>query len=128
MKYKQRGASYIGIFFGIVLAAFAVKLAVALFPAFWDDHIINKEIVDTLIVLPTTATQRQFKEDMSRRLEMNNVRTVKVDDILKITNSSGGLVVKKQYEIRESFFSNVELVMTFQKDFDQSSLLTNGKK
>lgn len=122
MFYKQRGASYLGIFFGIVLAAFAIKLAVALMPPFWDDRIINKEIESSLVALPKNATQRQFKDDLSRRFDMNNIRHVKVDDILQATNVSGGLSVKKDYQISAPFFANVSLVMTFKQDFEQSTM------
>ncbi len=125
MLYKQRGASYIGIFFGIILAAFAIKLSVALLPPFWDDRLINKEIEASLSSLPKTATQRQFKDDMVRRLEMNNIRDLKIDDVVSATNISGGLSVKKEYQIRSAFFANVELVMTFKKEFEQSTM--NGK-
>ncbi|OUY08429.1 DUF4845 domain-containing protein [Acinetobacter populi] len=127
MRHKQRGASYLGIFFAIVLAAFAVKLAVALFPPFWDDRIINMAISEALTTLPKEATQRQFKEDLSKRLEMNNIRNLKVDDIVQVTNNNAGLAVNKSYEVRELFFANVELVMTFKQDFNQSSLKTGGK-
>lgn len=127
MRHRQRGASYLGIFFAIVLAAFAVKLAVALFPPFWDDRIINMAISEALTTLPKEATQRQFKEDLSKRLEMNNIRNLKVDDIVQVTNNNAGLAVNKSYEVREPFFANVELVMTFKQDFNQSSLKTGGK-
>lgn len=127
MKYKQRGASYLGIFFAIVLAAFAVKLAVALFPPFWDDRIVNMAITEALTSLPKDTTQRQFKEDLSKRLEMNNIRDLKADDIVQVTNNSSGLTVNKSYEVREPFFANIELVMTFKQEFNQSNLTTGGK-
>ncbi len=119
MRYKQRGASYFGIFFAIVVVAFAAKLAVALVPPFWDDRVINQEITAALSSLPKTATQRQFKDDMSRRFSMNSINSLKIDDIVEVNSTSNGLSVQKKYEVREPFFSNVELVMTFEKDFDQ---------
>lgn len=123
MKYRQRGASYLGIFAIIIAAAFAIKLAVAIWPAYWDDRIINKEINDALAALPKDATQSKFKQELSRRLEMNNIRDLKVDDIVQVTNTSG-IAVKKEYEVRKPFISNIELMMTFKKDFDQRSIAT----
>ncbi len=123
MKYRQRGASYLGIFALIIAAAFAIKLAVAIWPAYWDDRIINKEINDALAALPKDATQSKFKQELSRRLEMNNIRDLKVDDIVQVTNTSG-IAVKKEYEVRKPFISNIELMMTFKKDFDQRSIAT----
>lgn len=124
MLHKQRGVSYIGIFLGIVVAAFAVKLAVAVWPAYWDDRIIDSQIKESLIGLSKGATPAQFKQDMARRLDMNNIRDVKIDDLMKVTNTSG-LAVKKEYEVRKPFILNIELLMTFKKDFDQRSVATS---
>ena len=82
---NQRGASYLGIFFAIILFALAAKIAVAVWPAYWDDHIINSQIEEALATLPKDTTQNKFKQDLSQRLEMNNIRDIKVDDILQVT-------------------------------------------
>lgn len=120
---NQHGASYLGIFFAIILFALAAKIAVAVWPAYWDDRIINSQIEEALATLPKDTTQNKFKQDLSQRLEMNNIRDIKVDDILQVTNTAG-LAVKKDYEVRKPFLMNMSLLMTFQKDFDQRSANT----
>lgn len=120
---NQRGASYLGTFFAIILFALAAKIAVAVWPAYWDDRIINSQIEESLATLPKDTTQNKFKQDLSQRLEMNNIRDIKVDDILQVTNTAG-LAVKKDYEVRKPFLMNMSLLMTFQKDFDQRSVST----
>ena len=120
---NQRGASYLGIFFAIILFALAIKIAVAVWPAYWDDRVINSQIEEALSSLPKDTTQNKFKQDLSQRLEMNNIRDLKVDDIMTVTNTAG-LAVKKDYEVRKPFLMNIALVMTFQKDFDQRSVNT----
>ncbi len=120
---NQRGASYLGIFFAIILFALTAKIAVAVWPAYWDDRIINSQIEEALATLPKDTTQNKFKQDLSQRLEMNNIRDIKVDDILQVTNTAG-LAVKKDYEVRKPFLMNMSLLMTFQKDFDQRSVST----
>lgn len=121
MLHKQRGVSYIGIFLGIVVAAFALKLAVAIWPAYWDDRVIDKLIVENLSKASKGSTPSTFKNEFRKSLEMNNINDLKVDDIVKVTNTSG-LAVKKEYEVRKPFMSNIELLMTFKKDFDQRSV------
>ncbi|MFC3903186.1 DUF4845 domain-containing protein [Acinetobacter marinus] len=120
---NQQGVSYLGIFFAIVLFALAIKIAVAVWPAYWDDRVINSQIEEALSSLPKDTTQNKFKQDLSQRLEMNNIRDLKVDDIMTVTNTAG-LAVKKDYEVRKPFLMNIALVMTFQKDFDQRSAST----
>lgn len=52
---------------------------------------------------------------------MNNVRDLKFEEIAQVTNVEG-LQVKKAYEIRKPFLLNIDLVLKFEKSFDQSSL------
>ena len=117
MMYKQKGVSFIGIFLVIVVAAFGLKLAVATWPAYWDDRIIDREIANAIASAPKGVTPTKFKQDLTRQLEMNNIRDLKVDDIMKVTNTNG-IAVNKEYEIRKPFIANIELVMTFKKDFN----------
>ena len=116
MLYKQRGVSFIGIFLAILVAVFAMKMAVAIWPAYWDDRIIDKEITNALVNAPKGTTPAKFKQDLARQLEMNNIRDLNINDIMKVTNTSG-LAVNKEYEVRKPFIANIELVMTFKKDF-----------
>ena len=51
---------------------------------------------------------------------MNNL-DVKFEDIAKVTKDNQ-LVVKKNYEVRKPFFLNIDLVLKFEKNFDQSSV------
>ena len=54
---------------------------------------------------------------------MNHNRDLKFDEIAKVTNTDG-LQVHKNYEIRKNFILNIDLVMKFEKDFDQSTVKT----
>ena len=114
--YKQKGVSFIGIFVIIVIAVFGMKMAVAIWPAYWDDNVINKQITDALASAPKGTTPTKLKQDIGRGLEMNNIRDLKVDDIMKVSHA-GSLEVYKEYEVRSNFIANIELVMTFKKDF-----------
>lgn len=116
MKKNQLGASYIGIFLGVVVAAFAIKLAVALWPAYWNDRTINKLIVDTLAKTSNGATPTAFKNELRKALDMNAINDLKVDDIVTVTNTAG-LEVKKEYEIRKQFIANIDVVANFKQDF-----------
>ncbi len=58
---------------------------------------------------------------MSQRLDMNGVRDLNFKDIAQVTNVDG-LQVKKDYEIRKPFLLNIDIVLKFEKSFDQSSV------
>ena len=120
MRKSQQGASYIAILFGVVLFAVAVKAAVAIWPAYWDDKIINTQIEGVLKDSPENITPAKFAKQMDQRLDMNGVRDLYFKDIAVVTYKDD-LIVKKKYEVRKPFMLNISLVMTFEKTFDQKS-------
>jgi hypothetical protein len=76
MRKSQQGASYIAILFGVILFAMAVKAAVAIWPAYWDDKIIDTQIQELLKESPDNIPAK-FTAQMDQRLEMNNVRDLR---------------------------------------------------
>ncbi|MCH7310766.1 DUF4845 domain-containing protein [Acinetobacter sp. ANC 4805] len=120
MRKSQQGASYIAILFGVILFAIAVKAAVAIWPAYWDDKIIDTQIQELLKESPDNVTPAKFAAQMEQRMEMNNVRDLRFSEIAQVTYADD-LVVKKKYEVRKPFMLNISLVMNFEKTFDQKS-------
>ena len=120
MRQSQQGASYIAFLFAAILFAIAVKAAVAIWPAYWDDKIIDTQIQGLLKDSPANITPTKFASDMGRRFEMNGIRDIQFKDIAEVTYR-GDLIVKKKYEVRKPFIKNLNLVMTFEKTFDQKT-------
>jgi hypothetical protein len=104
----------------VVLFAIAVKAAIAIWPAYWDDKIINTQIEGVLKDSPENITPAKFAQQMDQRLDMNGVRDLYFKDIAVVTYKDD-LIVKKKYEVRKPFMLNISLVMTFEKTFDQKS-------
>ena len=120
MRKSQQGTSYIAILFGVVLFAVAVKAAIAIWPAYWDDKLINTQIEGLLKDSPANITPSKFASQMDQRFEMNGIRDLYFKDIAQVTYKDD-LVVMKKYEIRKPFMLNISLVMTFEKTLDQKS-------
>ena len=121
MRKSQQGASYLAILFGVILFALAVKAAVALWPASWDDRVIDSQIEELIQNSASDITPAKFDMQMDQRLDMNNIRDLRFKDIAKVTTNNG-LNVSKKYEIRKPFLLNIDLVLTFEKNFDQRSV------
>ncbi|MEQ1104511.1 DUF4845 domain-containing protein [Acinetobacter ursingii] len=121
MRKSQQGASYLAILFGVILFALAVKAAVAIWPAYWDDRVINSQIEELIQNSASDITPAKFDMQMDQRLDMNNIRDLRFKDIAKVTTNNG-LNVSKKYEIRKPFLLNIDLVLTFEKNFDQRSV------
>lgn len=122
----QRGASYWGIMVGVLLAIVAVKAALIVWPAYWDNRLINASIEERLKT-STSSEPAQFMQDLEQQFNLNNLRDVQASDIMTVSNSGGALVVQVDYEVRKNFMGNVDLVVAFEKQFDQRALKAAGQ-
>lgn len=123
MRRNQKGASYIGFLIAIIGFAFLVKVTVAVWAPYWDDRVIDSQITELLQSSPKDIDPDKFNTQMGQRLEMNNVRDIKFKDIAQVTNTDG-IQVQKSYEVRKPFLLNIDLVLKFEKSFDQRSVQT----
>ncbi|HQW53905.1 MAG TPA: DUF4845 domain-containing protein, partial [Acinetobacter sp.] len=110
MRKSQQGASYIAILFGVVLFAIAVKAAIAIWPAYWDDKIIDTQIQGVLKDSPANITATKFATEMDKRFDLNGIRDIRFKEIGQATYKDDLIVIKK-YEVRKPFMMNISLVM-----------------
>ena len=123
MRKNQQGASYIGILVAIIGFAFLAKIAIAVWAPYWDDRVIDGQIAELLQNSPKDISPSEFESKIGQRFEMNGIRDIKFKDIAQVMNTDG-LQVKKDYEIRKPFLLNIDLVLKFEKSFDQRSVQT----
>ncbi|MDC5418444.1 DUF4845 domain-containing protein [Acinetobacter baumannii] len=121
MRKAQQGTSYLAILFGVVIFAIAVKAVLAVWPAYWDDRVINNQITELMQQSSADITPQKFMTQMDQRLEMNNIRDLHFKEIAEVFNQPS-LTVKKKYEVRKPFLLNIDLVLTFEKNFDKTSV------
>ena len=123
MRKNQQGASYIGILVAIIGFAFLAKIVIAVWAPYWDDRVIDGQIAELLQNSPKNISPSEFESKIEQRFEMNGIRDIKFKDIAQGMNTDG-LQVKKDYQIRKPFLLNIDLVLKFEKSFDQRSVQT----
>ena len=123
MRKNQQGVSYIGILIAIIGFAFLAKIVIAVWAPYWDDRVIDGQIAELLQNSPKDISPSEFESKIGQRFEMNGIRDIKFKDIAQVMNTDG-LQVKKDYEIRKPFLLNIDLVLKFEKSFDQRSVQT----
>lgn len=116
----QQGVSYIAILFAIIGFALLAKVLIAVWGPYVDDRMINNQIEEQFRNGPKNLSPAGFTKEMDKRFGMNMV-DMKFKDIAQVTNVDG-LQVKKDYEIRKPFLLNIDIVLKFEKSFDQSSV------
>ncbi|MFT4021723.1 MAG: DUF4845 domain-containing protein [Acinetobacter sp.] len=117
----QYGTGYIGYIFGLFAAAILFKIALAIGPAYWDDHVIDQQITAVLQQRNTAMSPSQFSSKVNTFLAMNHLKDIDFNDIAKVSGD-GQLQVQKHYEVRKHLFLNVDLILTFEKSFDQRTI------
>ena len=116
----QKGASYIAILLAVIGFAFMAKIAIAVWGPYVDDRLINNQIEEQLKNGPKNLSPAKFVSEMDKRFNMNMIE-MKFVDIAQVTDVDG-IQVKKDYEIRKPFLLNIDIVLKFEKSFDQSSV------
>lgn len=121
MLKAQQGTSYLTILVGIVAFAIIVKAIAALWPPYWDDRVLNKQIEALVSTSPENITPLKFVEQLNKDVDLYGVTDLDFEKVVRV-NTDNGLVVTKQYEVRKPFLFNIDLVLTFEKSFDQRSV------
>ncbi|WP_205342312.1 DUF4845 domain-containing protein [Denitrificimonas caeni] len=114
----QRGVSF---FTGLVILAllgFFASAAFKLIPHYIDNATLDKAIIaaDSSIGDSIDSTADLYSY-ISKTILANNIRDLKVDDIIQITQANNEFLVHLNYERREPLIKNINLVVTFDKKY-----------
>ena len=112
----QKGASYIAILLAVIGFAFMAKVLIAVWGPYLDDRLVEEQLKNG----PKNLSPAKFVSEMDKRFNMNMI-DMKFVDIAQVTDVDG-IQVKKDYEIRKPFLLNIDIVLKFEKSFDQSSV------
>lgn len=121
----QKGISYWGVVAMIFIAFIGIQFFVAAGSAYYDDFTLNKTITERLKSAPNDMSADSLMSSFSQQFDMNGLRDIKPADRLKVTND-GGIEVIKNYEVRNKFVGNIDLVVHFEKTFNQKAIKAAG--
>jgi hypothetical protein len=121
----QKGMSYWGVMTLIMVAVVFLKVGIIALPAYIDDRLIDKTIEERLRVVENRTMPAQLFSDLSQQFTMNNLRDIDPKNVLTITNVDG-LQVIKNYEVRKNLIANMDLVLHFEKTYDQRAIKTGA--
>ena len=119
---NQKGASFLSTLFVVVIFIFLAKILIAVWGPYFDDRMINREISEQLQTAPKDIPPSKFVTEMNQRLSRNGMVKLTFNDIAKVSTAENGLEVQKDYEVRKPFFLNIDLVLKYEKSFEQSSV------
>ena len=120
MPSRMRGLSMISWMLVLVIAVVLGTAAIRIIPAYMEYGTINTAINNTLQDNRIgMQSDQEVRQALGRRFDINNVNSISPNDVA-ISKQSGMLYLSIDYEVRESLFGNVDLVISFQKDYERS--------
>ncbi|QEY58983.1 DUF4845 domain-containing protein [Pseudomonas sp. C27(2019)] len=116
----QRGASFFSWLVILVLIAFFASAAFKLIPHYMDNKALEKAILaveEDKATGDKIDTVGDFYNHISKSMQVNSIRDLKMDDIIEVTQNNNDFLVHLKYEKRESLIKNIDLVVTFDKEY-----------
>lgn len=114
----QRGVSFFSGLVILALLGFFASAAFKLIPHYIDNAALDKAII---AADSSSGDSIESVADLysyiSKTMQANNIRDLKVDDIIQITPANNEFLVHLKYERRESLIKNINLVVTFDKEY-----------
>ena len=121
MKQRhQRGMSMSGWFLVIVLILSASSLGLSTVPAYLDHRTLDG-LVESLLERPDLGelSNARILDRLESSMKMNNLREMQIEDMVELERGTGTLKVHLVYEVREHLFSNVDVVMSFEEQYEK---------
>ncbi|MBL4608913.1 MAG: DUF4845 domain-containing protein [Pseudomonadales bacterium] len=118
MIKHQRGASGLSILFTIIIIVFFAGTGLKLTPVYLDNYTI-KGALDGLEEHPgiTKMSKSKIKSLLLKQLRINNVHNVKKEGIV-VKKEKGRLTVNIDYEVRLGLVQNIDLLVSFENQFE----------
>lgn len=109
----QRGTSYSGLLFGLLLSAVLLYFVVLLLPVYVD-HNFATSVIRSMADRNALATQSesQIRQDLQASLRLNNVRDFDTDNVFVLRDGSSTRV-HVRYARRVRLIGNIDLLVTF---------------
>jgi len=114
---RQRGASLPAVLLVGVILIFLATVAFKMVPHYLDYNAIQKSVEGFENVSPGSAkSPAAFYAYMQKAMEINSIRDIKAEDIMKVERNGNQFAVYIDYERREPMIKNLSLIAHFKKE------------
>lgn len=120
MTGRQAGASLSGMLVTVAVIGFIAYAAIKLVPIYLESFNVKASLNSLGEEVRQGASAGEIRGELMKRLQMNNVDSVRPEDV-EIKAMGRARVVVVNYEVRTRFYGNLYLVMAF----DESAVLAD---
>ena len=111
----QGGMTGIGWMIVISLIAFFAYTIILLVPIYLENHSITSVVSDLADGDEKYSSASELRKTINKRFDINMTTSVKAADI-SISRDANVFLVGIDYEVREPFLGNIDLVFTFKSE------------
>ena len=116
--HSQKGLSILSWLVVLAVVAFFASTAFKVMPHYFD--YMSMEKIITSIETERAADIRSigdFYAHVSKGMQVNNLRDLSLQEVLKVTLENNEFRAHQKYEKREPLIENLDLVVNFDKEF-----------
>ncbi|GAB3481853.1 DUF4845 domain-containing protein [Azotobacter salinestris] len=116
--HSQKGLSILSWLVVLAVVAFFASTAFKMMPHYFD--YMSMEKIITAIETERAADIRSigdFYAHVSKGMQVNNLRDLDLQEVLKVTLENNEFRAHLKYEKREPLIENLDLVVNFDKEF-----------
>ena len=113
--YRQAGMSSIGLVSSIALGLLLLTCTLKMVPAYiqnWNVQSVLDGVLTEHLERATPLTRAEIRTRISKRLNINQI-TALTSKQIDIEKTAESYTIIADYEVRESLFSNIDVVMKF---------------
>jgi hypothetical protein len=120
-RMQQQGMSMWEMMFILVVIGFVATAAVKMGPAYMDNNVVKDALVAVQQSFSGANIQEvsdgEIKSKIGKYFDVNMVNDVIIASV-KVTRDKQKVILSVNYEIRQNFISNVDVVMVFNNEVD----------
>jgi len=113
--YRQAGMSSIGLVSSIALGLLLLTCTLKMLPAYiqnWNVQSVLDSVLTEHLERATPLTKAEIRTRINKRLNINQITALSSKQI-EIEKTAEAYTVVADYEVRESLFANIDVVMKF---------------
>jgi hypothetical protein len=116
----QRGLSMPFMIFLLLVVVAGGTFGMKTAPAYLDYNTIDGAIQSALSEPKLGLKSKgEIRQSIAKRLQINNVEVIDKDEI-RIDKGGGRVLASIDYQVRKDLVANIDVVMDFQKEYEQS--------